>query len=86
MERTRFIDAVREVLAYTGHKAEIRFLLDKPVGPMNRVADNALGKRLLGWEPQVKFIDGLHKTINWYFSTKDRTKLAADLERKLTER
>jgi len=86
MERTRVIDAVREVLAYTGHKAEIRFLLDKPVGPMNRVADNALGKRLLGWEPQVKFIDGLHKTIDWYFSTKDRTKLAADLERKLTER
>ncbi len=86
MERTRVIDAVREVLAYTGHKAQIRFLLDKPVGPMNRVADNALGKRLLGWEPQVKFMDGLHRTIDWYFASKDPAKLAADLERKLTER
>src|SRR5947208_13741460 len=53
MERIRVIDAVREVLAYTGPSAQIRFLLDKPVGPMNRVADNSLGKRLLGWEPQV---------------------------------
>src|SRR5437879_8052974 len=86
MERTRVIDAVREVLAYTGHKAQIRFLLDKPVGPMNRVADNSLGKRLLGWEPQVRFVDGLHRTIDWYVGSKDREKLAAELERKLTER
>ena len=86
MERTRVIDAVIEVLAYTRHKAEIRFLLDKPVGPMNRVADNSLAKRLLGWEPQVKFMDGLHRTIDWDFATKDRATLAADLERKLTER
>jgi UDP-glucose 4-epimerase len=86
MERTRVIDAVREVLSYTGHQAEIRFLLDKPVGPMNRVADNSLSKRLLGWEPQVKFVDGLHTTIDWYFRTKDRATLTAELERKLTER
>jgi nucleoside-diphosphate-sugar epimerase len=86
MERTRVIDAVREVLRYTGHDAQIRFLLDKPVGPMNRVADNTLGRRLLGWEPQVKFVDGLRRTIDWYFASKDRATLAADLERKLTER
>ncbi len=86
MERTRVIDAVREVLRYTGHKAEIRFLLDKPVGPMNRVADNALAKRLLGWEPGISFVDGLHRTIEWYFKSKDRDTLAADFERKLTER
>ena len=86
MERTRVIDAVREVLAYTGHKAEIRFLLDKPVGPMNRVADNALAKKLLKWEPRIKFVDGLHQTIDWYFASKDRTAVGADLERKLTER
>jgi nucleoside-diphosphate-sugar epimerase len=86
MERTRVIDAVRQVLAYTGHEAEIRFLLDKPVGPMNRVADNSLAKRLLHWEPQVRFIDGLRQTIDWYFSSKDRTRIGADLERRLTER
>ena len=86
MERTRVIDAVREVLSYTGHKAEIRLLLEKPVGPMNRVADNGLSKRLLDWEPKVTFRDGLHATIDWYFRITDRAKLAVELERKLTER
>lgn len=86
MERTRVIDAAREVLAYTGHKAEIRLLLDKPVGPMNRVADNSLAKRLLEWEPRVKFVDGLRRTIDWYFGSKDRQAIGTDLERRLTER
>jgi nucleoside-diphosphate-sugar epimerase len=86
MERTRVIDAVREVLAYTGHKPKIRFLLDKPVGPMNRVADNSLAKALLGWEPTVAFVAGLHRTIDWYFATKDRAEIRTDLQRKLTER
>jgi nucleoside-diphosphate-sugar epimerase len=86
MERTRVIDAVREVLAYTGHQATIRFLLDKPVGPMNRVADNALARTLLAWEPRVKFVDGLHQTIDWYFASKDRASIGSDLQRRLTER
>jgi nucleoside-diphosphate-sugar epimerase len=86
MERIRVSDAVREVLAYTGHNATIRFSLDKPTGPLNRVADNALAKRLLGWEPRVAFIEGLHRTIDWYFAVKDRTQAAADFDRKLTER
>jgi nucleoside-diphosphate-sugar epimerase len=86
MERTRVIDAVREVLAHTGHTAEIRFLLDKPVGPMNRVADNSLAKRLLNWEPKIKFVDGLRTTVDWYFASKDRASVGSDLERRLTER
>ncbi len=53
---------------------------------MNRVADNSRAKRLLGWEPKVKFVDGLHRTIDWYFSTKDRAQVAASLARLLTER
>jgi dTDP-D-glucose 4,6-dehydratase len=53
---------------------------------MNRVADNSLAKRLLGWEPQIKFMTGLGSTIDWYFSTKDRKKVASELETLLTER
>jgi nucleoside-diphosphate-sugar epimerase len=86
MERVRVIDAVQEVLRYTGHQAEIRLLPDMPTGPLNRVADNSLAKRLLGWEPQVKFIDGLHRTIDWYFANKDREQVKATLDRMLTER
>lgn len=86
MERTRVIDAAREVLRYTGHKAEIELHPEMPTGPLNRVADNALARMLLGWEPKVKFMDGLHKTIDWYFGEKNRDAVASVLEAKLTSR
>lgn len=86
MERTRVIDAVNEVLKYTGHSAQIKTRPEMPTGPYNRVADNSLAKKLLGWEPEVKFIDGLHKTIDWYFSTKNINEVRNNFEKKLTER
>jgi nucleoside-diphosphate-sugar epimerase len=86
MERTRVIDAVKEVQKYTGRGGKIELHPEMPTGPMNRVADNSLAKRLLGWEPQVKFFDGLHQTIDWYFSTKDVEQVRALLDEKLTER
>lgn len=86
MERIKVIDAVKEVLRYTGKKAEIKFLKNMPTGPVNRVADNSLAQKLLGWKPKVKFIDGLHGTIDWYFSTKDKKEIKKKFERMLTER
>jgi len=85
-ERTRVIDAVREVLRYTGHQARIELHPEMPTGPMNRVADNALGRKLLGWEPRVEFMDGLRRTIDWYFSTKDPEAIRRTLQTRLTER
>ena len=86
MERTRVIDAVEEVMAYTGHVAPVELHPELPTGPMNRVADNALARELLGWEPAVAFKDGLHRTIDWYFAEKDRDEVAATLDASLTER
>jgi len=57
-----------------------------PTGPLNRVADNALAKRLLGWEPKVPFRDGLKRTIDWYYANKDRTEVQRIFARMLTER
>lgn len=86
MERTSVLNAAREVMSYTGYKARFEFHPEMPTGPMNRVAENSLAKRLLGWEPQVKFIDGLHRTIDWYFKTKKRDEVAKILGPMLTER
>ena len=86
MERIKVIDCAKEVLKYTKHKTEIRLLPDMPTGPYNRVADNALAKKLLSWEPKIKFIDGLHKTIDWYFANKKREEVANKLDVLLTER
>lgn len=86
MERTRVIDAVKEVLRYTGHKAEIKLLPNMPTGPYNRVADNSLAKMIFNWEPQVKFIDGLHQTIDWYYKSKNQEAIKNKLGFLLTER
>lgn len=86
MERTRVLDAVSEVMRYTGYKASIQLRPEMPTGPMNRVADNSLARKLLGWAPQVMFMDGLRRTIDWYFKTKNREEVAAILEEMLTER
>lgn len=86
MERTRVLDAVRHILDYTGHSAEIRLRPDMPTGPMNRVADNSLAKRLMGWEPKTSFFDGLDRTIDWYFEEKDRDEVGRTLDHALVER
>jgi nucleoside-diphosphate-sugar epimerase len=57
-----------------------------PTGPLNRVADNSLARKLLGWEPKVMFRDGIRRTIDWYFATKNREQVKAILDRMLTER
>ncbi len=85
-ERIKVIDAVNMVLDYTGHKAQIKFLPNMPVGPLNRVADNSLAKKLLGWEPQVSFKEGLKRTIEWYFSSRDKNQVDKVLNTLLTGR
>ncbi len=86
MERIRVIDAVREVLAYTGRPSRIEFQPSMPTGPLNRVADNALSERILHWTPGTRFSDGLRRTIDWYFATKDREEVARSLDSWLTTR
>ena len=86
MERTRVIDAAREVIRYTGYEADIKLLPDMPTGPLNRVADNSLARKLLGWRPGISFIDGLHQTMDWYFETRRREDVERALASELTER
>src|SRR6267378_1008079 len=86
MERIRVIDCAKMVCEITGHKAEIKLRPDMPTGPLNRVADNSLAKRLLGWEPKVLFREGLKRTIDWYYATRDRDEVKRIFTRLLTER
>lgn len=86
MERVRVIDAAREVLAYADHDADIERLEKMPTGPVNRVADNSRSRELLGWEPKVPFVAGLHRTMDWYFANKDPVEVRRILSESLTER
>lgn len=86
MERIQVLEAAKMVCEMTGFKAEIKLLPHMPTGPLNRVADNSLAKKLLGWEPKVLFRDGLKRTIDWYFATRNREEVKRIFARMLTER
>ncbi len=86
MERTRVIDAVHQIVQILGCNPKIELHPEMPTGPLNRVADNSMTKKLLGWEPQVKFVDGLRRTIDWYVSTRNQSEAANALEKLLIER
>src|SRR5436309_1461422 len=86
MERIRVIDCAKMVCEFTGHKADIKLRPDMPTGPLNRVADNSLAKKLLGWEPKVLFREGLKRTIDWYYATRDKEEVKRIFTRMLTER
>jgi nucleoside-diphosphate-sugar epimerase len=86
MERVKVADAVREVLSYVGQCPRLEFQAEMPTGPYNRVCDNSRAKELLGWMPRVTFVDGLHRTIEWYFRHKNRREVQASLEQLLVER
>jgi UDP-glucose 4-epimerase len=86
MERVKVIDAVKMVMEFTGHNARIKLLPNMPTGPLNRVADNSLAKKLMGWEPKVPFREGLKRTIDWYYKDRDRAHVEAIFQRMLTER
>jgi len=80
------LEAAELVLQLTGHEAAIVPQPEKPTGPLNRVADGARARRLLGFVPEVPFESGLASTIDWYFSTQVRDEIRADLDRRLMER
>ena len=86
MERIKVIDAVHEILRIFKHNPKIELQPNMPTGPLNRVADNSLAKKLMGWEPKTMFKDGLRKTIDWYVASKKQQEVAAKLEGMLTER
>lgn len=86
MERTSVMSAAQQVLELTGQNVPIQPDPTKPTGPYNRVCDNSLAKKLLGWEPKVPFSEGLERTVKWYYGSKDRSAVATHLNSLLTER
>lgn len=85
-ERWTPFRAARTIWEIVGwHPETVKYFPDKPVGPLNRVA-NASKLKSLGWQPKYTFEEGLRKTIDWYLSTHTVEEVRRDFERKLTER
>ena len=60
------LDVVRRVLELTGREESlIEFVTDRP-GHDRRYSLSSAKLRALGWEAQVRFLEGLEQTVDWY--------------------
>jgi dTDP-glucose 4,6-dehydratase len=60
------LDVVRKIIEYTGRdESLIEYVTDRP-GHDRRYSLASEKVRGLGWEAQVRFADGLERTVAWY--------------------
>jgi dTDP-glucose 4,6-dehydratase len=60
------LDVVRKIIEYTGQdETLIEYVTDRP-GHDRRYSLASEKVRGLGWEAQVRFADGLERTVDWY--------------------
>ena len=60
------LDVVRRILAHTDRdESLIEFVADRP-GHDRRYSLSSDKVRALGWEPQMRFDEGLERTVAWY--------------------
>jgi len=86
-EHIRIKDVCKKIFENSGYRPKrIVFDRSKPQGVASRAADLTRAKRLLNWQPKVSFDEGLQRTIDWYFSTKNREQVQKQLSRLLFER
>jgi nucleoside-diphosphate-sugar epimerase len=59
-------DLVELIAKLTGFKGEIKWDSSKPDGQPRRCLDTSRAKKLLKWQAQVGFEEGLKRTIEWW--------------------
>jgi dTDP-glucose 4,6-dehydratase len=64
------IDVVKRIVELTGARESlIEYVTDRP-GHDRRYSLSSEKVRALGWEPRVRFFEGLEKTVAWYCENK----------------
>ncbi|HKE55728.1 MAG TPA: NAD-dependent epimerase/dehydratase family protein [Pyrinomonadaceae bacterium] len=86
MERISVIEAAQQICKLLDHHPTFHFRPEMPTGPMNRVADNSLAQKLIGWSPAVSFPEGVKRTIEWYTRAKTVAAVQQNLSQLLLER
>lgn len=54
-----------------GYAAQIRFVTDRPGHDQRYAIDASKIRDELGWEPQIKFEEGIERTVRWYLERRD---------------
>ena len=85
-EPVRVLDAAKLATCLAGYAPAFRFRPEMPTGPVIRVCDDGLARRLLGWQAETGFADGMRRTWEWYVRTHRRENVARSFEASLLER
>src|SRR3954447_2813921 len=65
-DECRNLDVVHRIIEYTGSGPDlIEYVADRP-GHDRRYSLSSAKVRALGWEPRIRFHDGLADTVRWY--------------------
>ena len=84
-ERISVQEMIRTVFKQTGFKPKKIKFTGTSTGPLNRVADISLAKKLLEWQPKVIFNQGIKETTDWYFSNKNQKAIKRNIDQLLID-
>lgn len=71
-EEKKNLEVIKELLNILGKSEDyIEFVPDRPGHDLRYAMDTTKIQRELGWEPKVRFEEGLRKTVEWYIENKD---------------
>ena len=86
-DRITLNDCAELVFDITGWRPRrVEHDLSKPQGVASRAADLSRARKILGWEPKVSYKEGFKRTVEWYFASRKRDEIEANLDRLLMER
>jgi GDP-L-fucose synthase len=63
------IDMANIIKDTIGFEGEIKLDPSKPDGAPYKTVDGSIGKKILGWVPEKKFIDGIKESVDWYINS-----------------
>lgn len=70
----KLMDAVRLVEKYLGKQGNMIFQPAHPADVPATWADITRAREMLGWEPRVRFEEGVRNLVNWYLTNRDWAK------------
>jgi UDP-glucose 4-epimerase len=65
-ERTSLLDVLHQISRIFGERIEPRFEPHRAGDVKHSLADIDLARRVLGYEPEVYFAEGLRRTVEWF--------------------
>ncbi len=65
-EGISILELAQKIKKFIGYNGEIKLDKSKPDGAKYKTVDGSIGKKLLGWTPQINLDDGIKQTIEWY--------------------